>query len=286
MLFNFYYQNSFEVPSLILNTIDIHYLNEKRKTKANILVVILIYIMAQKKAVFLSGDSIFFATAKNLFADKSQLLIVFNLFFILVFAKYFSHRKYEIFDNFFIDFEIKKFKHLFILNHLTKGVAKMTTVGNEKQLLLFIVFTVCIDQSEEEIQLIIQHWIRILKIKLGWIQDFDKLVVNYVMFYFVFFIQCSNIYLLLFIDYFAFDDSQFICSGSVDKTVRIWNVETNKQIQSFNEHLSAVYSVKFSQYHYIHNQFFFGISKIINNCKHSMNIKEVLVILNFHHLIV
>ncbi|ETO02823.1 WD-40 repeat protein, partial [Reticulomyxa filosa] len=35
------------------------------------------------------------------------------------------------------------------------------------------------------------------------------------------------------IDYSAFDDGQFICSGSEDKTVRVWDVDNNKQIQSF-----------------------------------------------------
>ncbi|ETO00844.1 WD-40 repeat-containing protein, partial [Reticulomyxa filosa] len=41
------------------------------------------------------------------------------------------------------------------------------------------------------------------------------------------------------IDYSTFDDGQFICSGSSDKTVRVWDVDNNKQIQSFNEHSSC-----------------------------------------------
>ncbi|ETO00377.1 hypothetical protein RFI_37070, partial [Reticulomyxa filosa] len=54
------------------------------------------------------------------------------------------------------------------------------------------------------------------------------------------------------IDYSAFDDCQLICSGSEDITVRVWDFENNKQIQSFNGHLGGVYCVKFSPYHY-HN---------------------------------
>ncbi|ETN98537.1 intracellular protein transport protein USO1, partial [Reticulomyxa filosa] len=54
------------------------------------------------------------------------------------------------------------------------------------------------------------------------------------------------------IDYSTFDDCQFICSGSQDKTVRVWDVDNNKQIQSFNEHSNYVYCAKFSSYHY-HN---------------------------------
>ncbi|ETO03057.1 hypothetical protein RFI_34353, partial [Reticulomyxa filosa] len=34
-------------------------------------------------------------------------------------------------------------------------------------------------KEEEETQIIVHHWIRILNIKLGWIKNFDKLVINY-----------------------------------------------------------------------------------------------------------
>ncbi|ETO15052.1 WD-repeat protein, partial [Reticulomyxa filosa] len=54
------------------------------------------------------------------------------------------------------------------------------------------------------------------------------------------------------IDYSTFGDCQFICSGSYDKTVRVWDVDKNKQIQSFNGHSYSVCCVKFSLYHY-HN---------------------------------
>ncbi|ETO09239.1 hypothetical protein RFI_28149, partial [Reticulomyxa filosa] len=53
------------------------------------------------------------------------------------------------------------------------------------------------------------------------------------------------------IDYSTLD-GQFICSGSEDKTVRIWDAETAKQIQLFDKHQYVVYCVKFSPYHY-HN---------------------------------
>ncbi|ETN99622.1 serine/threonine protein kinase, partial [Reticulomyxa filosa] len=54
------------------------------------------------------------------------------------------------------------------------------------------------------------------------------------------------------IDYSTFDDSQFICSGSNDKTVRVWDVYNNKQIQLLNGN-SHVRYVKFSLYHYHQN---------------------------------
>ncbi|ETO09131.1 WD-repeat protein [Reticulomyxa filosa] len=55
------------------------------------------------------------------------------------------------------------------------------------------------------------------------------------------------------IDCFTFNDDQFICSGSEDTTVCLWNVKNNEQIQSFNKHSSNVNCVKFSQYHHYMN---------------------------------
>ncbi|ETO28569.1 WD-40 repeat protein [Reticulomyxa filosa] len=129
----------------------------------------------------------------------------------------------------------------------------MTTLANEKQILMLSLF------EEKEIKIIIQHWIRILHVKFGWLQDFDKIVVNYVTIIFMFDVfHLSSKLLKTFIghtddvcgiDYSAFDDNQMICSGSIDKTIRVWDVNKNKQIRLFNEHLYAVYCVKFSQYH-------------------------------------
>ncbi|ETO05681.1 hypothetical protein RFI_31713, partial [Reticulomyxa filosa] len=96
--------------------------------------------------------------------------------------------------------------------------------------------------KKEEIEVILQHWTRISNIKLGWIYEFDKLVVNYVMFYFLSFIQMiissPNIY--LFVDYSTFDGKQLICSGSYDKTACVWEFDNNKQIQSFKGHSDCV----------------------------------------------
>ncbi|ETO04454.1 hypothetical protein RFI_32941, partial [Reticulomyxa filosa] len=92
-------------------------------------------------------------------------------------------------------------------------------------LFLYLYCVYQLNQLEKEVQIIIQHWIRILKIKLGWINDFDKLVVNYVMFPFVF----------LF---------------SFNRKLRVWDIENSKQIQSFSGHSDSVYCVKFSPYHY------------------------------------
>ncbi|ETO06800.1 WD-40 repeat protein [Reticulomyxa filosa] len=139
----------------------------------------------------------------------------------------------------------------------------------------------------EEILIIIQHWIRILSIKLGWIHDFDKLVAKYVRFFYfsfadkqifidfiiyyhyltqatVFIIDsfCSTSKLLKTfighssyvwsIDYSKLDYGQFICSGSDDGTVRVWDTKNNKHIKLFGGHSNQFYCVKFSTYYNHH----------------------------------
>ncbi|ETO31965.1 WD-40 repeat protein [Reticulomyxa filosa] len=117
--------------------------------------------------------------------------------------------------------------------------------------------------SEEEIQTIIQYWIRVSKIKLGWIQDFDRFVVKYATDFFMFEVFRSLSKLLKTfsghtktvwsIDYLILDDCQLLCSGSEDKIICVWDIETNKQIQSFNGHSDWVCCVKFSQYYHHNN---------------------------------
>ncbi|ETN99890.1 hypothetical protein RFI_37577, partial [Reticulomyxa filosa] len=95
---------------------------------------------------------------------------------------------------------------------------------------MFLIYTL---SKEEEIQKIIHHWIRTLNIQLGWIKDFDKFVVNYESNVFMFDTFRSSSKLIntfnghtkavWSIDYSTFDDCQFICSGSQDKTVCVWN---------------------------------------------------------------
>ncbi|ETO05572.1 WD-40 repeat protein, partial [Reticulomyxa filosa] len=52
------------------------------------------------------------------------------------------------------------------------------------------------------------------------------------------------------IDLFTFDGIQYLCSGSRDDLLCVWDVETTKQIQSFDGHSHHVFCVKFSNYYY------------------------------------
>ncbi|ETO04386.1 WD-40 repeat-containing protein, partial [Reticulomyxa filosa] len=145
----------------------------------------------------------------------------------------------------------------------------MTTINNEKQssmqltLVSFESFQKLLEKKEEEIKVIIQYWIRILNVKVGWIHDFDKFVVNYATAVFMLdtFRSSSKLMNTLTghtnnvwgIDYSTVDNNKLICSVSNDKTVRVWDVDNNKQIQLFNGHSSHTYCVKFSPYHYYTN---------------------------------
>ncbi|ETO07775.1 WD-40 repeat protein [Reticulomyxa filosa] len=57
------------------------------------------------------------------------------------------------------------------------------------------------------------------------------------------------------IDYSTFDELQLIYSGSRDNTIRVWDVDYNKQIQSFKlchyhnyQHIDAVCGIEFSSF--------------------------------------
>ncbi|ETO15380.1 G-protein beta WD-40 repeats containing protein, partial [Reticulomyxa filosa] len=55
------------------------------------------------------------------------------------------------------------------------------------------------------------------------------------------------------IDCARFGDAPLFCSGSFDKTICVWNVETSDCVRLFKGHSSAVFCVKFSPYHYCNN---------------------------------
>ncbi|ETO23438.1 WD-40 repeat protein [Reticulomyxa filosa] len=134
--------------------------------------------------------------------------------------------------------------------------------NNGKSIDLKHILTKVLDNSFE---IIIKYWVRALHIKFGWIREFDKIIINYVSLFCDLFIldvfyssaKLINTFIghtdyISDIDYSNFDNDQFICSGSYDQTVRVWDVDNNKQIQSFNRHQNYVNCVKVSSYHY-HN---------------------------------
>ncbi|ETO04395.1 WD-40 repeat protein, partial [Reticulomyxa filosa] len=55
------------------------------------------------------------------------------------------------------------------------------------------------------------------------------------------------------IDYSTFDDCDFLCSGSSDKTICVWDMGTSKQLSNINEYSHVIFCVKFSPYHYYYH---------------------------------
>ncbi|ETO33205.1 hypothetical protein RFI_03902, partial [Reticulomyxa filosa] len=149
---------------------------------------------------------------------------------LICLSKSVFHVDNNIFENHFHYLRKEKVQDLnfyIIKNKLKKK--KMTTLSNEKQTLTqleLVSFIISFQKSEEErIQVIIQHWIRILEIKLGWINELDKLVVNYISIIFMFETFCSSSKL---INTFTGHIGYVICSGSDDNTIRFWDIRSNK----------------------------------------------------------
>ncbi|ETO04327.1 WD repeat-containing protein [Reticulomyxa filosa] len=198
--------------------------------------------MSYEKNKFLIYDLIFLKKKctlhnvdKKLIAEAKTFL---KIFFTAKYDIYFS------FQNFSFPVLPKKFKHFFILHNEGSSEKKLKEVKRMNLNLLIKVESKL--SLKEEIQIIIHHWIRILHIKFGWVKDFNKLVVNYAYTIFIFdtFRSSSKLTktftghndIVRSIDYSTFNSNQFVCSGSDDKTVRVWDFDNNTQIQLFNDH--------------------------------------------------
>ncbi|ETO05897.1 WD repeat-containing protein [Reticulomyxa filosa] len=100
-----------------------------------------------------------------------------------------------------------------------------------------------INLSKNEVKIIIEHWIRILTIKLGWINDFNKIIIKYVSgFQLLMVLQAHNT--VKSVSFSA--DNRNIVSASYDNTVRIWDVISGKQLQVLRGHTDRVFTAKFS----------------------------------------
>ncbi|ETO14838.1 hypothetical protein RFI_22528 [Reticulomyxa filosa] len=98
--------------------------------------------------------------------------------------------------------------------------------------------------AEKEIKIILDNWIRLLQIKLGWINDLTKLVAQYAKYF-----KQLNIFQghPLNVTGMKFSpDMTKIVSSSFDKTIRIWEVESGKEIQKLELHPYWVKNAQFS----------------------------------------
>ncbi|ETO02095.1 WD repeat-containing protein [Reticulomyxa filosa] len=94
------------------------------------------------------------------------------------------------------------------------------------------------------IKFVIQHWIRTLKIKLGWINDFNKIIIKYVRGFKLLLILQAHEDTVSSVEFSA--DGRNIVSASYDHTIRIWDAESGKQLQIFRGHTDRVFAARFS----------------------------------------
>ncbi|ETO35197.1 WD repeat-containing protein, partial [Reticulomyxa filosa] len=99
-------------------------------------------------------------------------------------------------------------------------------------------------QPKNETKFVIQHWFRILKIRLGWINDFNKIIIKYVRGFELLTILRGHGNTVNSARFSA--DGRKIVSASYDHTVRLWDVISEKQIQIFRGHTDRVFAARFS----------------------------------------
>ncbi|ETO16699.1 WD repeat-containing protein [Reticulomyxa filosa] len=132
---------------------------------------------------------------------------------------------------------------------------------------------------QNEVKLIIQNWIRILNVKLGWINDFDKVVVEYTKYFQLlkvlkwhhdaitnirFSADCSKIvstsydntaciYDILSWNKFKFSKDTLIGSTLQDfhqmevlSTIQLWDVESGQELMKLKGHEGWIFDVNFS----------------------------------------
>ncbi|ETO11718.1 WD repeat-containing protein [Reticulomyxa filosa] len=125
--------------------------------------------------------------------------------------------------------------------------AKVSEWRNALHLVIFIstlLFIFIFYFSKNELKLVIQYWIRILKIKLGWINEFNKIIIRYIRGFELLMVLQAHDDTVSSVGFSA--DGRKIVSASYDNTIRIWEVASGKQLQIFRGHTSRVFASRFS----------------------------------------
>ncbi|ETO34644.1 hypothetical protein RFI_02446 [Reticulomyxa filosa] len=96
---------------------------------------------------------------------------------------------------------------------------------------------------KDGIKLILQNWIRIADIKLGWIDDFEKLIMDYAKHFKllkILYVQLSMVSARL------SPDGKRVVIVPYSAVIRIWDIATKVQSQTFSGHGDSVTAAEFS----------------------------------------
>ncbi|ETO08107.1 hypothetical protein RFI_29281, partial [Reticulomyxa filosa] len=93
---------------------------------------------------------------------------------------------------------------------------------------------------KKDIKIIINNWIRILNIKIGWINDLDKIIKYFEL------LKILQGHEMSVRSVKFSSNGNTIVSSSEDETIRIWDVKTGKQIKILNGHIDCINNVIFS----------------------------------------
>ncbi|ETN98536.1 WD-40 repeat protein, partial [Reticulomyxa filosa] len=118
--------------------------------------------------------------------------------------------------------------YVYVIGGYTSRDCKLTNMKIKLSELIYHI------QLKNEIKFAIQHWIRILKIGLGWIDDFNKIIIKYVRGFELSMILRGHGNTVNSVRFS--EDGRKIVSASYDHTVRIWDVASGKQLQIFRGH--------------------------------------------------
>ncbi|ETO19189.1 WD-40 repeat protein, partial [Reticulomyxa filosa] len=99
-------------------------------------------------------------------------------------------------------------------------------------------------QTEKIIKRITENWLRIFNIKFGWINEFNKIVAQYTKTFRMVKVLQGHLNVINSVSFSP--DGKKIVSASRDKTIRIWDIASLRQIQMFAETNEEMFGAKFS----------------------------------------